>query len=123
MAFWSSNQNVIEIGTGILLCAAIFQVFVAMTLVYTGALRGAGDTIWLVCLAAASAVVVLGGGGVLMLKVFPDAGPLGPWIACTVNIIVVSMANRWRFRSERWRHIDIFKGDRTPVPLSLEPGG
>jgi len=121
MAFWSSSQSVVDTGKGILICAAIFQVFAAMTLVYTGALRGAGDTIWLVALAAVSSVLVLGGGGLFVVKMFPDTGPLGPWVAGTINIIVVSMANRWRFRSEKWRHIDIFRGEEAPAPLRLQP--
>lgn len=120
MAFWSSDDKVIGIGIKILVCAAIFQVFDAAVIIYNGALRGAGDTIWLAIVATLGAVVILGIGGVLIVKFFPELGALGPWIVATVSIITVGLANRWRFNSNRWMRIDLFKRRGVEVPVEIE---
>ncbi len=120
MAFWSSDDKVIEAGVNILIFAAIFQVFDAATLIYSGSLRGAGDTVWLAVISALGAVVILGLGGLFILMFFPELGSLGPWIAATVNIIAVGLANRWRFKSNRWMQIDLFKHRAVGVPVEIE---
>ncbi|MHC4122230.1 MAG: MATE family efflux transporter [Planctomycetota bacterium] len=120
MEFWSSDDKVIQIGVNLLVCAAIFQVFDAATLIYSGSLRGAGDTIWLASVSAAGAILILGLGGIFILNFFPELGPLGPWIAATVNIVAVGLANRWRFKSKRWMKIDIFKRHAVGFPVEIE---
>jgi len=120
MSFWSSDDRVIEIGVNILICAAIYQVFHAARAVYSGSLRGAGDTWWLAIASALGAVVILGAGGVLTVIIFPGLGSLGPWIAATVSIIAVGLANRWRFKSNRWMRIDLFKARQITVPIEAD---
>ena len=120
MHFWSADEKVIEIGGNILICAAIFQVFDAATLVYSGSLRGAGDTVWLASVSALGAVVILGAGGLLISKSFPTLGPTGPWIAATLSIIAVGLSNRWRFKTNSWQRIDIFKRRAVGVPVEVE---
>jgi len=120
MAFWSSDDKVISIGINIFILAAIFQVFDAVLLTYGDALRGAGDTLWLAAIEASGAAVIMGLGGFCMLKFFPELGPLGPWIAATVKIVAVAMANRWRFKSNRWMQIDLFKRRAIGVPVEIE---
>jgi MATE family multidrug resistance protein len=117
MGVWSSDDKVIGIGVDILICAAIYQVFHAARTIYSGSLRGAGDTLWLAIASALGAVVVLGLGGVLIVEFFPGLGSLGPWIAATLSIIVVGLANRWRFKSNSWMQIDLFKSRRVGVPV------
>ena len=119
MAFWSSDVKVKEIGVNILICAAIYQVFYAARIIYGGSLRGAGDTVWLAIISAVAAVVVLGIGGVLIVKLFPSLGSLGPWIAATFSIIVAGLANRWRFKSNRWMNIELFKRRAVGVPAEV----
>jgi len=118
MAFWSSDSEVIKAGVNILICAAIFQVFQAASTIYSGSLRGAGDTVWLAIASAFGAVVILGFGGVLTVRFFPFLRYMGPWIAATVSIIAVGLANHWRFKSNRWMKIDLFK--RRPVSIPVE---
>jgi len=120
MAFWSSDDKVINWGINILICAAIFQVFDAVLIIYGDALRGAGDTVWLAIVEALGAAVILGLGGFFMVKFLPELGALGPWIAATVKIIVVGLANRWRFKSNRWTQIDLFKRRPLGVPVEIE---
>ena len=120
MAFWSSDDKVIEAGVSIFVCAAIFQVFDATVIIYNGSLRGAGDTVWLAVISTLGASLLLGLGGYLMVRFFPELGALGPWIAATANIIAVGLANRWRFKSNRWMQIDLFKRRAVGVPVEIE---
>ena len=120
MGFWSSDDAVVSIGAKIIVLAAIYQVFDAATLVYNGSLRGAGDTLWLAAVSAFGAIAVLGIGGMCLVKLFPDLGPLAPWSAATVSIIIVGLANRWRFKTNRWMRIDLFKRYGVDVPIRDE---
>jgi len=117
MAFWSSDEKVIAAGVNILICASIFQVFDAATIIYNGSLRGAGDTRWLAGISTLGAILILGLGGSLIVKFFPELGVLGPWLAATFCIIFVGLANRWRFKSNRWMKIDLFKQRALGVPV------
>ena len=120
MMFWSYDDKVIKAGVEILIFAAIFQVFDAATIIYSGSLRGAGDTVWLAVVAALGAAVILGLGGIVVVEVFPSLGSVGPWIVATVSIITMGLANRWRFKSNRWTKIDLFKRRPVGVPIEIE---
>ena len=121
MTFWTTDperdRGVIEAGADILICAAVYQIFHAARTIYSGALRGAGDTIWLAIISGAGAVIILWLGGAIMAAAFPALGALGPWMAAALSIISVGLANRWRFKSKRWMHIDLFKHREPSVPL------
>ena len=123
MKFWSSDDKVIETGVRILIWAAIFQVFDAVRVIYSGTLRGAGDTVWLAIVSALGAAVILGLGGGLVVKLFPSLGSVGPWIAATISITAVGLANLWRFKSNKWMQIDLFKRRALSVPVEIESGG
>ena len=118
MTFWSSDDAVISIGIKILVLAAIYQVFDAATHIYNGSLRGAGDTLWLAAVSAFGAIIVLGIGSLCIIWLFPELGALGPWTGAMLSIITVGLANRWRFKSNRWTRIDLFKRRRAGVPIS-----
>jgi len=119
IAFWSTDAEVQRVGANILICAAIFQVFHAARIMYAGALRGAGDTVWLAVVSAAGAVVVLGLGGIALVKLLPSLGSLGPWIAATASIITVGLANHWRFKSKKWMKIDLLRRRAVGVPVEV----
>jgi len=120
MGFWTSDDEVIKVGVNILICAAVYQVFHAARIIYGGALRGAGDTVWLAVVSALGAVVILGLGGLLVVALFDDLETLGPWIVATISIIAVGLANYWRFKSNRWMNIDLFKRRAVGVPVETE---
>ncbi len=117
MTLWSGDDKVIATGMKLLICAAIYQVFDAAAIIYSGALRGAGDTLWLALVAAFGSMVLLGGGGILMVKLAPQLEALGPWIATTAGVITVGLANRWRFKSNHWMKINIFEEAQVSVPF------
>ncbi|OHB73374.1 MAG: hypothetical protein A2Z25_00225 [Planctomycetes bacterium RBG_16_55_9] len=121
MAFWTTDPQrdraVIEAGADILICAAVYQIFHAARTIYSGALYGAGDTVWLAIVSGVGAVVILWLGGTLMAAAFPALGALGPWMAAALSIIFVGLANRWRFKSKRWMKIDLFKRGGPSLPI------
>jgi len=121
MAGWRLGDTASKIGADILICAAIFQIFDAAVLTYSGVLRGAGDTLYLGFMSAIGAFVILGIGGWAIVKLFPGLGAVGPWIAYTINIIVVGIANRRRFKSNKWMRIDLFKRRPAALPTEIEP--
>jgi len=45
---------------------------------------------------------------------------IGPWVVATISIIAVGLANYWRFKSNRWMKIDLFK--RRPLGVPVETG-
>jgi len=117
MRFWSTDTQVIHAGIEILICAAIYQAFHAARTIYSGSLRGAGDTVWLAIISAVGAVVILGLGGAMMAWLFPGLEALGPWIAATASIILVGLANRRRFKSNKWMDINLFERRGAGVPF------
>ncbi|NJK32066.1 MAG: hypothetical protein HC927_06405, partial [Deltaproteobacteria bacterium] len=67
-ALWNNEADVIAAGRVILAWCAIFQVFDAMAITYSHALRGAGDTKWPALLMAFCCWVVFIGGGLLVVQ-------------------------------------------------------
>ncbi len=108
-AFGQSGE-IVTIGYKLLLLAAVFQAFDAVTIVSAGALRGAGDTRWM--------AVVMGFASYLgflplatALSFWDDWGAVGGWVGATIYIIGVSGLIFYRFYGEKWRDISIFLKD------------
>jgi len=120
MRFWSDEPGVVKAGANILVCSACYQIFHAMRIIYGGALRGAGDTLWLALASVVGAAAILGLGGWMAVTLMPSWGYMGPWIAAAVSIAAVGLANRWRFKSNRWKKIDLFKRRIPIVPVQDE---
>jgi len=120
MTFFSTDDTVIKTGTNILICAAIFQLFDAAAIIYSSALRGAGDTMWPAAASAIGTIVILGLGGSFTVWFFPQLGAVGPWIADTISGIFVGLAILWRFKSNGWMKIDLFKRRPAAMPIEIE---
>ncbi len=116
MRLWSMDDKVVEIGTKVLIFAALYQVFYAARTIYSGALRGAGDTLWLAIVSGFGAVLILGVGGLAMIMLLPGWASLGPWVAATISIVAVGLANYARFKSDKWKKIDLFRKEAVSVP-------
>ncbi len=114
MIFWSQDPAVIAAGSQILILAALYQVFHAARIIYIGALRGAGDTMWPAAVSGIGSIAILGFGGVLIARLVPSFGAMGPWMMATLSIVAVGLANGRRFTRGRWMDIDLFK-HRTAV--------
>ncbi len=113
------DPEVMAIGAGILIWAAAFQMFDAVGITYVHALRGAGDTRWPAILVAICNWGVFIGGGFLVTYIWPSLGYHGPWMMCTLYIVLIGVALWRRFERGEWRKIELFKGGPSPAPAEL----
>ncbi len=100
-------EEIVRIGGRIMVCAAVFQVFDAMGIVFLGALRGAGDTRWPMVIMLLLNAVVLIGGGIAMIVFLPQLESVGPYLAATAYLIALGVVLAWRFESGAWRKFDL----------------
>lgn len=123
IGFFVTGENVdparaahlIEIGAKLMICAAVFQTVDAFGIIYTGALRGAGDTVWPGVMTIIYSWVFIVGGGLLMIRFFPELQSVGPWIGAAVYIIVYGITMATRFERGRWRSIKLVDSEAGPV--------
>jgi len=106
---FSDNPIVIDIGAKVMLCAAVFQLFDALGITYSCALRGAGDTFVPAVMMIGSLWFVVVGGGWAVAEVKPEWGSVGPWLAASVLFIVTSIMLWYRWHSRAWMKIEVFK--------------
>ncbi len=118
IAFGQSGE-VVSIGYKLLLLAAVFQAFDAVTIVSAGALRGAGDTRWMAVVMGISSY--FGFLPLAMLLAWGlNWGAVGAWVGATIYIIAVSGLIFYRFYSEKWRDISIFlKSEDSPAATAV----
>lgn len=106
-----SASEIIRIGGIFMICAAVFQTADALGIVYSGALRGAGDTVWpgVVTIIYSWIFIVLGGW--LMVEFVPQIESLGPWLGAAAYIIIYGITMALRFESGHWRSIQLLRDD------------
>ena len=107
-------EKIIDIGGQVMVCAALFQLFDAVGIVYLGGLRGAGDTFWPMIMTIALSWCLIIGGGYFMVTEFPSLGSIGPWISASGYIVVLGLALAWRFERGRWQSIHLVHREPTP---------
>lgn len=104
----SDDPEVIRIGAAIMICSAVFQLFDAIGLTYSGALRGAGDTLVPSIFFIVSHWVIIVGGGWFIARTYPEWGSVGPWVMASGLIILASLFLWWRWHSRAWTRINLF---------------
>lgn len=107
-------EAIVRIGGKLMICAAVFQTMDAFGIIYTGALRGAGDTVWpgVVTFFYSWTFIVAGGWSVAVL--WPQIESVGPWLAAATYIVLYGVTMAWRFESGRWRSIRLLTEHRSP---------
>ncbi len=114
-------ETIVNIGTRILVCAAVFQLVDAVGIVYVGALRGAGDTRWPMAVTIVLSWGVVMGGGAAAVLLLPQLSSLGPWLAASLYVVVLGAVMAWRFESGAWRKIDLLGRLRVRPVVPLPP--
>lgn len=114
-----TTAALLRLGGWMLIAVSVFQLFDAMALIMSAALRGAGDTVW-----PGVATVILSwsmvvGVGVSMVCWIPDLGALGPWIGASLYISLLGLVMTWRFLGGRWRVLSLVKKDPAHDPPAL----
>lgn len=99
--------ELVRLGSAMLLATATFQLFDAVAMVISGALRGAGDTLMPGIATVICAWSIIVGGGFLMVHLFPGLESVGAWIAVAAYITVLCVILGGRFLSGRWKNIKL----------------
>lgn len=107
-------EELVRIGASVMIAAAVFQIFDALGITLSGALRGAGDTVWPGVVTIILAWTLIIGLGNLMIAFVPSLGSLGPWIAASAYIIALGLALFWRFLRGAWKSIRLIDDPATP---------
>jgi MATE family multidrug resistance protein len=110
--------EIIQVGANILICAAVFQLFDAIGIVYIGALRGAGDTRWPMVVTLLLSWGIIVGVGSVVIRFFPQWTSIGPWVVASVYVVALGFVMACRFESGAWRKIDLL-ARRRPVSVPL----
>ncbi len=102
MHIFTSNQEVIDYGTKVVLVLAIVQIPKAVNIVFTGNLRGGADLNWLMWLAISS-VLIFEVTGAYFLSIVAQFSLAGLWVVQGVDESCRLALNYWRFRQKKWR--------------------
>jgi len=97
-----------EAGVVLLRYVALYSLIDGVSIVYFGALKGAGDTrfVMLTMLAASVGVLIL---PVWLLVETGTGGLHGPWLCLTAYIAALALSFALRFRSGTWRRIQVIE--------------
>lgn len=114
-----AEAEILKIAMQLLICAAVFQVFDALAITLSGALSGAGDTVWPGMVTMVTSWTCIVGGGFAFVTWAPQLKSLGPWIGASAFIIILGIAFLWRWTSGRWRSIRLLDD---AAPASAAPG-
>lgn len=105
---FTSDEAVIDLGTVFLQIVALLQVPLALTMVLAGSLRGAGDTRFIMVATmigmwAVRVPIAFVAGAWLQLGVFYV------WLAMIADWTLRMVLMLWRYRSERWKAIQVLR--------------
>lgn len=115
----AARAEILRIGGWVMVVAAAFQLFDAIAVTISAALRGAGDTVWPGVLTMILAWSVIVGGGHAAVALAPGLESLGPWIASAIYVIALGSILLIRFARGRWRSLDLLARSAGSLP----PGG
>lgn len=126
MRVFTTDPEIIRIGKVLFIFCAIYQLFDAMFIVYSNALRGVKDTFWpsLVQITLCWTMVV--GGGMLMARLKPEWGVGGPWTIGAVYGMILGAYLFARFHTGRWQHAKVTEEPRgfdVTTVAAVEPLG
>lgn len=106
--------ELVRLASAFLIATAAFQVFDAVAMTLSAALRGAGDTVWVGIVTMVLSWSIIVGGGVLLVTFAPSLGSLGPWIAAATYIALLAVAIAFRWRAGKWRRMSLVRADPKP---------
>jgi MATE family multidrug resistance protein len=105
MKVFTEDPQIIRIGQLLFVFCAIYQLFDAMFIIYSNALRGVKDTFWpsVVQISLCWSMVV--GGGWLLAFYKPEWGVGGPWTLGTLYGVILGLYLMLRFHYGRWQEV------------------
>jgi MATE family multidrug resistance protein len=118
IGLYTSDPAIVELGSRLLLVAALFQVFDGAQVAGTAILRGAGDTRVSMLLAALGYWVVGLPVGYL-LGFHTSLGPVGVWVGLSTGLAAVAVLLALRVRRLVWRGVG---AEASVLPSGLSAG-
>jgi len=106
MGFFTDDAEVIRLGAMPLQVMGLVQPMLAASMIFAGALRGAGDTRWPMIITAGCIWLVRLPLAYLFAIVF-GWGLVGAWTAMSIDMILRGGFNFLRFRSGGWKTIQV----------------
>ncbi|NDV21224.1 MATE family efflux transporter [Desulfovibrio sp. JC022] len=100
--------DVLDYGTHFLLFTAAYILFDGVALVYSGALKGAGDVVYVMKSVGICCIAVMVIPCYMGVEIFP-LGPYFLWAIFTLYVIVLAAAFYWRFRSGKWESMRVIE--------------
>lgn len=122
IGLFNDDPEVMRIGASVMICAAVFQLFDALGIIYLSALRGAGDTFVPSVFFVFAMWVVVAGGGWLIAETFPELGSVGPWIAASTLFVLAWGFLWWRWNSRAWMKIQLLQPRNGRTADAVEGG-
>ena len=104
--------SILSIGMNVLICAAVFQVFDALAIAFSGALTGAGDTLVPGLANVVTSWMFTIGLGAVLAFVVPQLESIGPWIGAAMFIISLGTLLFIRWQAGGWRKIKLVDHDK-----------
>ncbi|MEW6522032.1 MAG: MATE family efflux transporter [Bacillota bacterium] len=103
---YTSDAQVLQEGAQVLRIIALVQPALASNFILAGALRGAGDTRW-VLYATFTGIWGIRIGLAYVLAIVVGWGLMGAWVAMALDMCVRALLVYGRFRSGRWKEIGV----------------
>ncbi|MBT3194721.1 MAG: MATE family efflux transporter [Verrucomicrobia bacterium] len=113
--------SVFPLAVAALRIAAFYTASDAAAIVFSGALRGAGDTRWTMWMSVGLHWLMAGASFVLIRVV--RAPPLVSWILFTMLVFVLTLCLYLRFKGGKWRSIQVIQPTAPLPPLGTDAAG
>ncbi|MEZ6164873.1 MAG: MATE family efflux transporter [Phycisphaerales bacterium] len=108
------RAKLIAIGSSVMIAAAIFQLFDALAITTSAALRGAGDTVFPGIVTIILSWTCIVGLGLGLIHFAPGLGSMGPWIGASLYIILLGVLLGIRFAQGKWKTLSLVEPDPQP---------
>ena len=102
MRLFTHDPQIVDVGRRVLIFCALFQLFDAMFIIYSGALRGVRDTFVPACVQITLCWILVVGGGLYAANYHRDWGIAGPWTIGVVYVAILGSFLAGRFSRARW---------------------
>lgn len=116
MKVFTQDPQIIRIGQLLFVFCAIYQLFDAMFIIYSNALRGVKDTFWPSVVQVSLCWSMVVGGGLLLAWVKPEWGVGGPWTLGALYGVILGVYLMLRFHRGRWQEVRV---DQKPTGIDL----
>ena len=107
-------EQLVAKGRPMMYMMAIWGLFDAVNIIISGALKGAGDTRFVMIYMLVAGWLIWIPSELIILK--NGGGIIPAWISLTVYVLILASGFWWRWQSGRWRKIDLLEREVPLVP-------